>query len=134
MTHWKAYTESAVIRYADIGTRSATVKIVRVEAGEIIGAGAKTSKRPMIYIEGKAKPIAGNASICKAIQGMYGSTVEDWVGKLITIYGDPDVMFGGEKVGGLRVRPIIPKEPGKARTPVMETTDEAPAPAATEKP
>lgn len=123
MTHWKAYTESAVIRFADIGTRSATVKIVRVEAGEIIGAGAKTSKRPMIYIEGKTKPIAGNTSICKAIQGMYGPVVEDWAGKLITIYGDPDVMFGGEKVGGIRVKPAIPK--GKAA--VMETTDEAPA-------
>lgn len=124
MTHWKAYTESAVIRYADIGTRSATVRIVKVEAGEIIGAGAKTSKRPMIYIEGKAKPIAGNSSICKAIQGMYGSTVEDWVGKLITIYGDPDVMFGGEKVGGIRVKPMVPK--AAARQPVMETVDGPP--------
>lgn len=127
MTHWKAFTESAVIRFADIGTRSATVRIVRVEAGEIVGAGAKTSKRPMIYIEGKEKPIAGNASICKAIQGMYGSTVEDWVGKLITIYGDPEVMFGGERVGGIRVRPTIPKEPGRARAPVMETTDVPPS-------
>ena len=123
MTHWKAFTESAVIRFADIGTRSATVRIVRVEAGEIIGAGAKTSKRPMIYIEGKAKPIAGNASICKAIQGMYGPVVEDWAGKLITIYGDPDVMFGGERVGGIRVKPSIPK----GKQPVMETTDEPPA-------
>ena len=127
MTHWKAFTESAVIRFADIGTRSATVKIVRVEAGEIIGAGAKTSKRPMIYIEGKEKPIAGNASICRAIEGMYGPTVEDWAGKLITIYGDPNVMFGGERVGGIRVRPTIPKEPGRARAPVMETTDVPPS-------
>lgn len=125
MTHWKAFTDSAVIRYADLGTRAATVRIVKVERGEIIGAGAKTSKKPMIHIEGKDKPIAGNSSICKAIQGMYGPVVEDWIGKLITIYGDPDVMFGGEKVGGIRVKPTIPAEP-KARQPVMETTDQPP--------
>ena len=122
MTHWKAFTESAVIRYADLGTRAATVRIVRVEAGEIVGAGARTSKRPMIYIEGKDKPIAGNASICKAIQGMYGPVVEDWAGKLITIYGDPDVMFGGEKVGGIRVKPMVPK--GKPTS--TEPTEPAP--------
>jgi hypothetical protein len=30
-------------------------------------------------------------------------------GKFITIYNDPNVVYGGEKVGGVRVRPSAPK-------------------------
>lgn len=37
---------------------------------------------------------------------------DDWIGKKVVIYADPNVSFGGKLVGGLRV-----KLPIKARTP-----------------
>lgn len=125
MTHWKALTESEVIRFADLGTREATVRITKVVRENVTGAGAKVSVKPTIYIEGKSKPIVGNSSICKAISSMYGPHIEAWPGKLITIYGDPTVTFGGDVTGGIRVKPIIPKE--QAKQPVMETTDVPPS-------
>ena len=35
---------------------------------------------------------------------------EDWIGKKVVIYADPNVSFGGKLVGGLRVKlPVKPK-------------------------
>jgi hypothetical protein len=42
------------------------------------------------------------------IARLYGKDTAEWVGKQITIYYDPEVMFGSEKVGGIRVRPRVP--------------------------
>jgi hypothetical protein len=116
MAHWRTYIESDVIRFVDLGTREATVRISKVERGKVTGIGGKVAGKPMLHLEGKDKPIAANSTICRTIAGLYGNDTAAWVGKFITIYGDPDVSYGGEKVGGIRVRPTIPKEP-KATEP-----------------
>jgi hypothetical protein len=42
------------------------------------------------------------------IARLYGKDTAEWIGKQITIYFDPEVMFGPDKVGGIRVRPRVP--------------------------
>ena len=34
----------------------------------------------------------------------FGDETDAWIGKTMEVYFDPKVMFGGKKVGGLRVR------------------------------
>ena len=44
----------------------------------------------------------------QVIASLYGNDIEGWDGKLLTLYVDPDVMMGRDKVGGVRVRNVAP--------------------------
>ena len=54
---------------------------------------------------------------------MGSEETEDWIGKQIVLFSDPNVSFGGKLVGGLRIRavrkkaPVAPVAPAK-RQPV----------------
>ena len=54
-------------------------------------------------------PFLLNKTNIKRIAKMYGDDTDEWIGKEITIYNDPDVEFMGEVVGGLRVRVVEKK-------------------------
>ena len=36
--------------------------------------------------------------------------IENWIGLKIQLYFNPDISFGGKVTGGIRVRPVLPKE------------------------
>lgn len=126
MAHWRTFLESDVIRYVDLQDREFTLRITKVAKGKVTGSGGKQSGKAMITFEGKEKPLAAGTAILNQIAALYGNDVASWTGKLITIYPDPSVTYGGAAVGGIRVRNAIPKE-SKAKAPVMETTDQPPA-------
>lgn len=109
MTHWRQFLDSEVIRFVDLGDKDHTVKIVKVTKGKVVGTGGKSSGKAMIHFEGKEKPLGAGTAVLSAIARLYGNDTRDWIGKSITIYGDPTVKFGGEAVGGVRVRPNAPK-------------------------
>jgi hypothetical protein len=48
---------------------------------------------------------------------------EDWVGRKVTIYADPNVSFGGKLVGGLRVKLPIKKSSKPAAQPAGHFDD-----------
>lgn len=67
------------------------------------------SKRVKITFRPPAKkPWLSGPATQAVIVGMYGSIIEDWIGKPVTLYVDPDVMMGKSRVGGVRVRPVRP--------------------------
>lgn len=113
MAHWRTYLDSDVIRYVDLQDKEYTLKIVKVEKGKITGSGGKKSGKAMIWFEGREKPLGAGTTILKTIASLYGNETKEWLNKLITIFPDPNVSFGGEKCGGVRVRPTIPKEGAK---------------------
>ena len=45
-----------------------------------------------------------NKTNTMALIKMYGRSTANWIGKTITLYVDPNVMFSGRLVGGVRVR------------------------------
>ncbi len=45
-----------------------------------------------------------NKTNTMALINLYGRSTANWVGKTITLYVDPNVMFSGRLVGGVRVR------------------------------
>jgi hypothetical protein len=100
----------------DGSSGQATLEIAKVErfVPPRQKAGEK-NKKVEISFAGQAKPwICGPVSQ-KVIIGMYGPYIEDWIGKKITLYVDAAVMFGADRVGGIRVRPTIPKGPRTER-------------------
>lgn len=111
MSHWRTYLDSEVVRFVDIQDKGdITLRIKQIKKGKITGAGGKSSGKGMIYFDGAEKPLGAGTAVLSAIAQLYGNDTRQWVGKWITIYPDPSVKFGGERVGGVRVRPQVPDE------------------------
>lgn len=113
--HWRTFIESDVIRFVDIPPGDHIVQIKEVKKGRVTGSGGKSNGKAMIYLVGKDKPIAAGAAICAVIEQLYGKSPKKWAGKMITIYGDPTVKYGGAAVGGVRVRPVAPAQNGAGK-------------------
>lgn len=119
MPHWKSLTDRSFIYAFDLGGRDVTVKISKVVAGELTAVGGRKSKKPLVYFEGKEKPLALNATNAKTIAGLYSNYTEKWVGKLITMYPTTAEM-AGEVVEAIRIRPIVPKPTATAKPDIED--------------
>lgn len=115
--HWRTFLDSEVIRYVDLDGKEYTLQIKAVKKGKVTGSGGKASGKAMITFEGREKPLGAGTAILSTIASLYGNDTRQWPGKWITIFPDPSVKFGGEKVGGIRVRSVVPQEqPAAAKT------------------
>lgn len=74
-----------------------TVKVVSVTRGN--------KENPVfIYTDGfEGRPYKPCLSMRRAIISAWGEYPDPWVGRSITLYRDPEVVYGGVKVGGIRI-------------------------------
>lgn len=107
--HFKKLYPSAFIDESDLPEdRTVEIESIAVESLQLPGASSKESK-VVIRFKGATKGLVANKTNAVRISKMYGKETNDWVGKRITLYFDPNVKFGGAKVGGVRVRESKPK-------------------------
>lgn len=80
------------------GGVSKTVKITNV-------TGSDSSEQPVsIHYEGDhGKPYKPCKSMRRVLVHCWGRNAKDYIGRSLTLYGDPEVKFGGLAVGGIRV-------------------------------
>jgi hypothetical protein len=88
--------------------KDATVTIAKVAAGELTGEGGRKAKKPIVWFEGKEKPLALNKTNGKIVATMYGTDTTKWIGQAITLY-PTTTNFGGETKDCIRVRPKRPE-------------------------
>lgn len=63
-----------------------------------------TAEQPVsLDITGGHKPYIPCKSMRRVLIAEWGDKPRDWVGRSITLYCDPAVMFGGVRVGGIRI-------------------------------
>lgn len=77
------------------------------------------------------KPMILNSTNGQIIAKITGSEEsDDWDGKQIVLYHDPNVSFGGKLVGGIRVRAPkgAYKAPAPAKSPDFQTGEALPEP------
>lgn len=79
---------------------------------------------------GTTKPMILNKGNASLLAEIYGDDSDAWHGKQVEIYHDPGVMYGGKRVGGLRLR--MPSQNGAA--PARSAPNPAPTPAQFQKP
>lgn len=82
---------------------------------EIESDGTVKLKAVMHFTERDAKPWIVNAGNWMTIEDVYGEESDDWTGKRVELFVDATVMFGGKRVGGVRVR--IPAGTAPAQAP-----------------
>ena len=69
-------------------------------------AGVKKGTKEQQYdvqIEGDQRVWRPAVTVLKLLVAAWGDDATQWVGRRATLYGDPEVTFGREKVGGIRV-------------------------------
>jgi hypothetical protein len=105
---YRAMYDGKYVGSWDIAGKDTTVTIAKVEAVEVIGAGDKHNKRPVLSFTGAQKGLVLNKTNGKIVANMYGNNVEKWVGKKITLYATTCSAFG-QTVDCIRVRPQPPR-------------------------
>lgn len=72
----------------------------------------------LIRFEELPKPMVLNSTNIKRLAKACGSDeTEEWTGKQVILYVDPDVEFAGNVVGGLRIRAHRPTQPTRSVPP-----------------
>lgn len=90
----------------------------------------KTEKKLVMHFVGKDKALILNRTNCESLEDICGTDdYEAWVGATVVLYTDPSVMFGGKRVGGLRIRAVAaaaapPPPPPPVREPGEDDGDD----------
>jgi hypothetical protein len=111
MTHWKKVIDHNFINEGDLdgGTIIATIKEIKLE--EITSTGGKKDQKHVLHFaEPNIKPLILSAKEnFKALEKVSGTPhIENWAGVKIEIWYNPNVKFGRETVGGVRIKPTAP--------------------------
>jgi len=94
-----SYLSQEDVRAAPI---RATIEDVRIET---IGKEDPPAEKPVMHFrEEGLKPFVLNQTNWQTVEEAYGEESDAWKERPIELYHDPGVMFGREKVGGVRVR------------------------------
>lgn len=93
------------------------VTVDRVAQNNVAMQGADPEMKWCLYFGELDKPMVMNSTnIHLAGQACGSDDTDDWLGKKIVLYNDPNVSFGGKLTGGIRIRaqrkvqePVVPQ-------------------------
>ena len=108
---------SKYLKQADV--KHPTIVTVKDVVRESVGR--DNDPKWCLYTRELDKPMTLNRTNLKRLAATTGSnTLEHWIGKRVEIFVDPNVEFGGDIVGGLRLRK-------PSNTGVQDMDDDIPA-------
>lgn len=97
-------TTSKYLAKEDVGTEGKNLTISGFKR-ETVGHGAEADERAVMHFQEDVKPMVLNKTNKNRLKHyLNAKTSEEVIGKTINVYNDPDIEFGGEIVGGLRIR------------------------------
>ena len=100
------FKKSRFLTQADIGA-GVLATILRIGEENVAMEGAEKDHRPVIYFAELEKGLVCNSTNAQVIADITQQTEnveKNWIGARVVLYVDPNVFFGGKKVGGIRVR------------------------------
>jgi hypothetical protein len=127
---------SRFLGLVDIGDRKIRTKISKVRMEEVKDRETgKTRKKPVVFFENIDKPLVLNVTNKETLVNAFGKKPAGWLNATVGIFVDPNVMFGGQKKGGVRLRALLPPAAAKpALKPEPTPPPAKPAPAKPETP
>ena len=79
------------------------VAVIKTVVMETLDAEAGETK-PVMYFQDAVPPLVVNTTNWMSVEDMYGPESDDWAGHSIELYQEPNVTYGGKRVGGIRIR------------------------------
>lgn len=109
LTHWKLLTDQNYIgAYSLKPGEERIVEIHAVSKQPVKGTDGTEKQCTVATLKGE-KPFILNRTNCKTLTKIFKSPyIENWKGKKIIIYVDPNVKAFGDVVEALRIRPTAP--------------------------
>jgi hypothetical protein len=121
--------ESKFLKQSDVGA-GALLTVESIDQHNVAKEGADPEMKWCMSFTECEKPLVLNSTNIQLSQNIFGSDdTDDWVGKKIVLYTDPNVSFQGKLVGGIRVR--APKVAAKPATTKPGLKKPMPAPETT---
>ncbi len=116
--------ESKFLKKEDVG-RGALVTIASCVKKNTAMEGAEPEQKWCLTFHELDKPLVLNVTNTMGIEHILGSDDTDhWIGKRIVLYTDPNIMYAGKIVGGIRVRAPKATAPPPAPMQVTPLTDD----------
>lgn len=101
--------ESKFLKKEDVG-KGALLTVTGCKQFNVAMQGADPEMKWCLLFAEVDKPLVLNSTNIQLCEHVFGSDdTDEWVGKKIVLYTDPNVPFGGKLVGGIRVR--APRKP-----------------------
>ena len=122
---------SRYLGVVDIGDKKIRTKILRVKKEEVKDRDSgKMRKKILIFFENIDKPLILIATNKETLAKAFGKPPVGWLNATVGVFVDPDVTFGKQKTGGVRLRALLP--PAAAAKPAAKpaSTPLPPKPAA----
>jgi hypothetical protein len=120
--------ESKFLKKEDVG-RGMLATITGCIQKNVAKEGADPEHKWCLTFREIDKPLvlnSTNVQLCEAICG--SDDTDDWIGKTIVLYTDPNVSYQGKLIGGIRVRAVkktaAPPPPPPPIPPVADITDD----------
>lgn len=128
MTHWRKMQDrnflGAWSLEKDGKPVDVTLEIAKVEAAMVQSAEKpRGQKCPIVWFKNVKKPLVLNNTNGKTIESFYGEHVEEWIGKLVTLYATT-TSVAGVKTPCVRVRSKRPAAGQGAGTVPNDGDDE----------
>jgi len=119
--------ESKFLKQGDVG-QGALLTITGCEPHNVAKEGAEPEMKWCLTFAESEKPLVLNSTNIQLCERIFGSDdTDNWVGKKVVLYTDPNISFQGKVVGGIRVR--APKTAkASTATPVAVKATPLPAP------
>ncbi len=96
--------ESKFLKQTDVGA-GALMTVESCDQHNVAKQGADPEMKWCLSFSESDKPLVLNSTNIQLCQRVFGSDdTDDWIGKKIVLYTDPNVSFQGKVVGGIRVR------------------------------
>ena len=115
---------SRYLSASDIGDRKIKSKIVKVRKEELKGNEGKSRMRFILYLENLDKPMVLNATNKNELVTALGKIPAKWIGAVVGVLVDSNVMFAGKRTKGLRLRVLGSTTIGK---PAVKPAEPPPA-------
>lgn len=97
--------ESNYLKKEDFDEDGMIVTVSNFKKVNVAQEGQPPEHKWCMYFEEFEKPMVLNSTNIQLAEKAFGSdNTDDWLGKEIIVYVDPNVSFGGKIVGGLRLR------------------------------
>lgn len=95
---------SDYLKKEDVGEKGYDLTIDRFTR-ETVGTGKDAEELAVMYFRGAKKGMILKKTNADMLAHIFGTDdPDDVIGKTINVYDDPSVVFGGKRVGGLRIR------------------------------